>query len=538
MLLQAVAVPVLLLGQPAAPREEGIPVTDPLVTAKCGSCHARDERGNMERISWERATPEGWQEALKKMIMEKHVTVTPPEARAIVQYLSASHGLAPEEALPVMYYPERRVHDEARIAKENALDGCTKCHAVARALSWRRSPDDWKQLTDAHVAQYNVKREDADAFLAKAAPFHSAEWASWSKRAAAPKITGRWLVTAHVAGRGQYFGEMQVDPGATPDDFTTKVTLHSIKDGSTIVRTGQTLVFDGYAWRGRSRSNNSANAAPDDPSNEAREVLWLAPDQTRAQGRWFWGQYQEFGYDVQLRRAAPGVTFLAIDRQSLKIGSQASVIRLIADNIPAQVTPADLNFGRGVTVRQVVSHNAGEVVAQVDVAADAALGKHDVVLCGSTLQGALAIFDRVDYVKVVPESSMAGFGSPQYGRGYEQLEAIGYQRGPDGRMHTPDDLELGPIDATWSIDVFYAARTSLNDKVGKVSSTGLFTPAAENPGVNYDLWVVATAANETNKDGKPLVGKGYVVVTIPEYMFNGRRYVRDLDRWIADGPAK
>jgi quinohemoprotein amine dehydrogenase len=69
-------------------REEGIPVTDPLVRAKCGNCHASDERGNMQRISWERTTPEGWQDVLKRMIVVKGVAVTPSEARSIVKYLS------------------------------------------------------------------------------------------------------------------------------------------------------------------------------------------------------------------------------------------------------------------------------------------------------------------------------------------------------------------------------------------------------------------------------------------------------------------
>ena len=32
--------------------EEGIPVTDPLVIAKCGTCHTRDDKGNLSRISW------------------------------------------------------------------------------------------------------------------------------------------------------------------------------------------------------------------------------------------------------------------------------------------------------------------------------------------------------------------------------------------------------------------------------------------------------------------------------------------------------
>src|ERR1700694_4081447 len=76
--------------------EQGIPVTDPLVIAKCSGCHARDERGNMQRISWERTTPEDWQEVLKRMILANGVTLTPPEARAMVKYLSAKHGLAPQ----------------------------------------------------------------------------------------------------------------------------------------------------------------------------------------------------------------------------------------------------------------------------------------------------------------------------------------------------------------------------------------------------------------------------------------------------------
>src|ERR1700721_2378237 len=80
--------------QPAPP-EEGIPVTDPLVIAKCGTCHARDQQGNMQRISWERTTPEGWQDALKRMILVNGVSLTPSEARSIVRYLSTDHGLAP-----------------------------------------------------------------------------------------------------------------------------------------------------------------------------------------------------------------------------------------------------------------------------------------------------------------------------------------------------------------------------------------------------------------------------------------------------------
>ena len=54
--------------------EEGIPVTSQLVISKCGACHTKDEKGNMLRISWERATPEGWEEAIKRMVRLRGVT--------------------------------------------------------------------------------------------------------------------------------------------------------------------------------------------------------------------------------------------------------------------------------------------------------------------------------------------------------------------------------------------------------------------------------------------------------------------------------
>src|SRR5580700_1247747 len=110
--LRSLAFLTLFAACASAQTEEGIPVTDAVVIAKCGGCHARDQRGNMQRISWERTTPENWQAVLKRMILEDNVSLTQEEARTIVTYLSNEHGLTAEEAAPVMYDPERRVHEE------------------------------------------------------------------------------------------------------------------------------------------------------------------------------------------------------------------------------------------------------------------------------------------------------------------------------------------------------------------------------------------------------------------------------------------
>jgi len=490
----------------------------------------------MQHVSWERTTPEGWQEVLKRAILGNGVSLAPAEARSMVKYLSTSHGLAPEEARIVMYDAERRIHDETKMANEDVREACAKCHSLARSLAWRRSLDDWKQLAATHVTRYKMQpNEEALAFFAKAAPLHAPEWTEWSVRARSPKLTGRWLVTAYVPGQGRYYGEMEIDP-AGDDEFNTSAHLKSVRDGSEIVRSGRIVVYNGYAWRGRSKGNVPAST-PGDPSSEAREAMWIAPDQSKAEGRWFWGQYQEFGMDVTLRRPSSAATLLAVDRASLKAGSQANRVRLIADNLPTRINAADLDFGPGVNVRQIISRTPSEVVAEVDVASDAQLGKRNITFVHSVIPNGIAIYDRVDYVKVTPDSSLAAFSDRTRARGYQQFEAIGYYRGADGRAHTDDDVELGPVDATWSMEIFYAVEGSSTDFVGKVSSSGFFTPNADSANNNFDVWIIATASSEKNKDGRPLVGKGFLVVTVPSYTFAGRRYVRDLDRWIDDGPA-
>jgi quinohemoprotein amine dehydrogenase len=549
------------------PVEEGIPVTDPLVISRCGTCHTKDAKGNLSRISWERTTPEGWEQAIKRMVRLNGMTITPAEARSIVKYLATYHGLAPEEAKAVMYMPEHRLVDETSIPNDTVRDTCTNCHALGRALSWRRTKADWRFLVNMHSFLYaqadNIFRRGSGAFpavhgprveragaaaaaepatpappqrepveisldfLAKAAPLHTPEWAAWRARMRAPKLAGRWLVSANLPGHGRYYGEMVMQPGAAEDEFTTSITLKSVKDGSTLKRSGSGLVYAGYSWRGRSTAAAKPGNAPDDVAHDAREAMWFDPNQLEAQGRWYWGNYQEFGFNVKLVRASAEPAVMGVDITSLKTGSTGAKVRLIGDNFPANATAADLDLGTGVTVSKIVSSNPGEIVAEVNVAADAVSGKRDVAFRRSIVPNAVAVYDHLDYIKVTPEAGLGHLGSEVHPKGYQQFEAIGYSRGADGKAHTADDVDLGPVDVTWSVEEFQAVFGD-DDKgfVGQLSPTALFTPASDGPNPerkfsrnNYgDVWVVATSKTEKEKDGRPMAGKGYLVVTVPTYI--------------------
>jgi len=529
--------------------EEGIPVTDALTISKCGTCHTKDAKGNLSRLSWIRTTPEGWSQAIKRMVRQNGLQISPTDARSIIKYLASDHGLAPEEAKPVMYMTEHRIVDETLIPNEAVRGGCASCHAFGQPMQWRRSKADWKLLQNLHVALYAqaevMYRRPASAagqegppdpndrgptqadaaldFLSKNATLHTPEWEAWRARMRTPQLAGKWLVTASAPGKGRFVGEMTVEPGAGKDEFKTSVVLTSLKDGSTLKRTGSGIVYAGYAWRGRSQGKPSAKL--DDLNSEAREALWIAPNQASAEGRWYWGEYQEFGFDVKLVRASgPAVT--AVAPYALKAGSQAVPVKIYGAGLPAGLAAGDIHLGSGVTVTKVVSATASEVDVQVDVAADATSGPRDAEVKGAVLERAVPVFHKIDYIKVTPETALAHLGSDVHPKGYQQFEAIGYENGPDGKPNTADDVALGPVDVDWKVEEFLAVYND-DDKafVGQLGPTALFTPASDGPNPkrkfsrnNYgDVWVVATAKTEKDKFGKPLSGRAYMVVTVPSY---------------------
>lgn len=529
--------------------EDGIPVTDALTIEKCSGCHAPDKKGNLTRISWSRTTPEGWSQSIKRMVKLNGLQITPEESRAVVQYLSTWHGLAPEEAKPVMYLPERRIVDEAAIPNDSVRQACASCHAFAQPLSWRRSKVEWKLLQDMHIALYSQAeaqyRRPADPqpgspppapgmppvtngqigldYIQKTAPLHTVEWGTWRQRLRTPYLSGQWLVSAHLPGRGDYIGQLTIAPGKTTGDFVTSATLRSLATGQTLTRTGTGLVYAGYSWRGRSKGP-AAGTAPDDPNSETRETIWFAPDQKSGQGRWFWGEYHEFGFDVTLTRTSGEPVVGGIAPVLLKAGTKGAQVHIVGANLPTDLKPTEISLGE--TVAKILSASPAEVVVAADVATDVVTGRHDVGIRSATLAQALPVYQKIDYLKVLPETGLARLGGDKHPRGYGQFEAIGYENGPDGKPGTTDDVKIGAVDVDWSVDEFMAVYNDDDkDFVGALSPTALFTPAADGPNParrfgrnNYgDVWVVATAKTEKDKFGQPLTGRAYLVVTVPAY---------------------
>lgn len=554
---------------------EGIPITDPLTIAKCGGCHQQDPNTKMmRRLSYERTTPEVWEQNIKRMVRLNGVSLSPSDAGQILRYLSNNNGLAPEEATPVFWEAEHRL-----FRNQEGEDGevpaqlehtCNYCHTIGRVLGQRRTLDDYQKLAAMHmglfpgsepsvfrprqpapedqpvtevqngagratlaypvepvVATSKYPIDTALEYLAKNQPLVTPEWTSWKAVMRPPKLAGTWAVNAYEKGKGRVYGTMVVEATASPDIFTTKVNLRYATSGLTVSRTGRSIVYTGYSWRGRSKSTE----APTDPSlppGENREAMLVSRDGNQMQGRWFWGGYEEFGFDVQLVRVGAQAVVFGTDRYALQTPSSGDV-HIFGANLPTSPKPSDIDLGLGIEVTKVVSASPTEIAVQAVVQSNVPVGMHDVTVAGATAQKTLAVYDKVSYIKVTPDASFARLGGTIVAKQFAQFEAIAFANGPDGKPGTADDLPLGPVSANWTLEEFMSTPDDDDVKyVGTVNDSGLFTPSVEGPNPkrkkqanNYptnnwgDVWVDASYKPET---GPALKARSYLVVTVPTYV--------------------
>jgi quinohemoprotein amine dehydrogenase len=571
----SLSVPALIVARaqtPAPPpppslavSDEGIPVTDPTVVRACGSCHTRDSRQRMTRISDRRATPENWELTVRRMMSLNNVQLTPDVARAVIKSLSDSHGLAPEEARPIQFEVERRLVDFAYEGDKDTNTLCSRCHSIGRVLSERRTKDEWTRLLAMHRFYYpgidgasgGFRRggpppaspatargrgdqqgrgaDDAQPMdkardvLSRSFPLISAEWTAWSAAMRTPKLAGRWAVAGYQIGRGPVYGQLTIaERAGVADGFTTEGKFTYSRTGESVSRKSRAIVYTGFQWRGRSADT------PDDQGNW-REVEFIERNGQQITGRWFSGAYDETGIDITLRRVATDPVVSGTDASALKTATSNQRVRIYGANFPASVQPAEIDFGQGVKVVRVVAASPDMLTVDVEVAADARVGPRDLSFGGSSISTPIVVYTRIDNIKVVPVAGMARLGGIRFPNRPEQFEARGVSYGADGKPNTADDLDLGPVTARWSLEEYAATfRDDDIQFVGELAQSGLFTPNVEGPNPKRsgnrnnvgDVWVVATY-NATAADGsvKPLKARAHLLVTVPLYMEWGSREV-------------
>jgi quinohemoprotein amine dehydrogenase len=580
--LFALAVGVYAQSAPA----RGIPIDDKLTISKCGGCHQRDASGVMTRISYIRTTPEVWEQAIKRMIRLNGLAATPEEVRDIVRYLSNNNGLAPEEMAAGFWEVEHRTqgYQDDHVPSPVLQHTCNNCHSIGRVVAQRRTREDYEKLLAMHIGMFpgaeNVFRpqrtkpvplEEAPAhlsanatggitpeapraspapaanakspgalavdYLATSQPLITPEWTAWRAAMNPPRLAGTWLLSAYQPGRGRIYGQVVITPGASDDLFSTATQLTYVNNGASVKVTGKSIVYTGYSWRGHSASGSmiplptTAATAPATTSSstpaEWREAMMVSRDGNSMEGRWFWSAFGELGMEVHLVRASAEPTILGTDVSALQSPSHREV-KIYGGNLPTSLKPADVVFGSGVAVTKIVSATPTVATVEVDVAAKIPVGMRDLSVGRASKIKALAVYDKIAYIEVTPNAQISRLGGIKWPKEFAQYDATAYAAGPDGKAHTADDINLGPVSAQWSMEEFLSTPDDDDLQfVGKVDDSGLFTPSFEGPnparkkpnsnfGVdNYgDVWI---AAAYKAPDGMTYKAKSYLVVTVPNY---------------------
>jgi quinohemoprotein amine dehydrogenase len=556
--LAAAQTPVVSTPTPT-PVPDGIPVTNATVIAKCGACHKPDEQKRLSRISYRRATPENWERTIKRMIQLNGLSLEPAEARAIVKYLSDNHGLAPEEARAVAFETEHRLEPFSYGGDRETSVVCSSCHSVGRVMSERRTKQEWEGLIAMHRGYYplvdNQPMNDGQGFrrnravegdgdkrqpmeriiehLSKVYPLRTSEWADWSVARQTPMMAGRWAVSGYAAGKGPFFGVMTVtaDP-KEPEMFTTEARYAFARTGETAVRTGRSLVYAGFQWRGRSSLTTAA-------TDMWREVMFVERTQKEMSGRWFGGGYDELGMDVKLTRIGAEPLVLGTSTPAVKTSSSVATLRIYGANFPAKLAPNQIALGQGITISRIVSATPDLLTLAVEVAADAVPGPRDLLIAGAHRPAALVVYNKVDSVRVLPDAGLARVGGEVFPKQFQQFEAVAFHNGPDRLPNTKDDWNLGAVNATWSMEEYATTYDDDDIKfVGTIDKSGLFTPNVDGPnpkrtsgmpqmGRNNigDVWIVATVAPDSSRGiGGQVRARAQLVVAPPIYV-----------NWLASG---
>jgi quinohemoprotein amine dehydrogenase len=131
-------------------------------------------------------------------------------------------------------------------------------------------------------------------------------------------------------------------------------------------------------------------------------------------------------------------------------------------------------------------------------------------------------------MKVLPRHGMARVGGGNFPKQFAQFEAIAFHDGPDRRPDTDDDMDLGALPVTWSLEE-YAVTFDDDDLtfVGSIDQRGLFTPSMDGPNPQRsgsrnnvgDVWVVAKhTPTGGGPNAKPMQSRALLVSTVPLYM--------------------
>jgi quinohemoprotein amine dehydrogenase len=493
-----------------------------LLNERCSACHQPLPDGSLSRVGQARKTPEGWDMTIVRMMLIHNVEIEAEERASLVKHLADTQGLAPAETQNWRYILERRPNAIESPEDENIAVMCARCHSYARVALQRRDEDEWRKLSHFHLGQYPTTEYQAlgrdrnwweiastqiPAKLAEMYPFTTEAWTQWQSQDK-PSPIGAWRVVGQRPGKGRYTGTATI-AGSDEDGHYSITTTLNYADGSKVEGTGDAILYTGYEWRGRLIQGNEP----------VLQVLTVAEDGQSIGGRWFLEEADSIGAEIRMVRLGDSARILAVEPPYLKRGETANII------IHGTGLSGDVTLGEGVEVGKILYSSAAAIALQVKVAGDAANGGRSVRVGAAGASGLVTVYDRVEAVRVEPGYAIArvgGNGGP-LAPVPAQFDAIAYLNGGDGQAGTDDDIRIGAMPASWTVDNAHEIAADMQDKkyAGSMQADGLFMPAGAgpNPERRYGTNNVGELAVKARvQDGESTVeGSAHLIVTVQRW---------------------
>lgn len=500
---------------PRSPVQTGLAA----VRTNCSGCHRETAPGHFDRISEQRKSPEGWAMTIFRMRHLHRVQLTPQAQSTIIQYLSDVQGLAPSETLAGRFALERRPNVPDLKLPYNLPAMCGRCHSLARVALQRRTAAEWLKLINFHVGQWPTLEYQAGSRdiqwwtiastqlpgeLGSLFPLDSSVWQNWRDHPHA-SLAGNWILDGHTPGRGDYYGTASIQRLAW-DEYRARYTLR-YSNGTAFNGSSDAIVYTGYQWRGTGTLGGQS----------MHEVYFASPDGSRISGRWFLADHSETGGDWSATRAEGVPAIEMAIPSALRTGTTQRVI-LVGRGLRGGV-----DLGPGTRSRIFARRRYG-LVLSVSVDTHASTGYRTVRVGSAEKSNLLAVYRRVDRLKVEPAFAVARVGGGTLAPVDAQFQAIGYTDvvGAHGKITS---VRLGVMPATWSVEPFNAETAKRGDVgfAGSLNQNGRFLPAEGGPDPKRpflanntgDLLVLATSMEE----GKAAVtGKAHLIVTVQRWI--------------------
>ncbi len=471
-----------LLGAPPIAVAEDEVDARAVLERRCATCHQQLNSGSLSRIGEMRKTPEGWDRSIQRMQLWHGIEVSDAERAALVKLLSDTRGLAPAEAAPYRYGMEMRPDVVERGEDPTLAVLCARCHSVAHFALQRRSRDEWLRLAHTHAGQWptleyqdkardrewwRLASEEAPDWLVERFPLESAAWTAW-QRQARWSPAGEWRVHGTRPGASDFAGTMRVI-GDGRDRYRTEFDVLDA-EREAVNGAGSALLYTGFEWRGRA----------DWGAQSVRQVFALGDDGNALEGRWFVEGSDSLGGEFSARRvdaARPQIT--AVLPRAIRAGARVA-LTIHGAGLPLE---GAIDLGEGLLVTEVLERDADRIHLVTQASEGLREGPRDLRVGGIGADAALIAYRTIGALRVEPAFGLARLGGGPIAPVPAQFEAIALLAGPDGAAGTSDDIEIGRVDATWSLAPFDALAEEMDDVsfVGTLDERGRFTPAEAGP---------------------------------------------------------